>query len=239
MALDKKDKDLLAFKAAKTPVEKRKYADKLVRANIALIRKLVYKYSRHLPLGVDEEDAMQAGMIGFLRTLEKTDPARKFSTLCAYWIRYEIGRMANKSRCLLLPNMCSLPYSKLKWAEDFYTQHGRHPTAKEMDVTQYKYDKWREATQMPPGPSLDAQQAGKRSLHEILVSDDVTPDAALDHRELLHAVAELPLLERRIIEMTFLQDRPAEEVAEELGVSEEAVVQVQDTAMELLRDALE
>jgi len=70
--------------------------------------------------------------------------------------------------------------------------------------------------------------------------DLAEPDADLDQRILLfQLVGRLPEIQRRVIELRYIEDRSLLEVAQALGKTEGAVKQLQRRALENLRAELE
>src|SRR5215467_1250810 len=129
MALDHSDPDFLAYKKAKKPERRRYYADKLLRANMPLVTQLVRKYSRYAPPEAEQDDLMQAGMIAFIRTLEKfdLDRGRKFATLLGHWVRFEVSKVVDKLPTIYRPRGSGMPYRTMRKQEAFQAQHGREP----------------------------------------------------------------------------------------------------------------
>lgn len=70
----------------------------------------------------------------------------------------------------------------------------------------------------------------------------VAPDEALEVREmhgyLRDAVASLPTKHSIVVRKTYLEDVPAQDVAEELGISVSRVSQLRTEALEMLRDGI-
>ncbi len=66
--------------------------NRLVEANLGLVRSIAYRFSRKV--GVDLDDLVQAGSVGLMRAAEKFDPDRgfRFSTYASYWIERAISR---------------------------------------------------------------------------------------------------------------------------------------------------
>jgi RNA polymerase sigma factor for flagellar operon FliA len=70
----------------------------------------------------------------------------------------------------------------------------------------------------------------------------IAPDEALEMREmhgyLRDAVAALPAKHSLVVQKTYLEDVPAQEVADELGISVSRVSQLRTEALEMLRDGI-
>jgi RNA polymerase sigma-70 factor (ECF subfamily) len=70
--------------------------------------------------------------------------------------------------------------------------------------------------------------------------DLAEPDAHLERRAMLFLLVErLPDIQRRVIELRYIEERSLVEVAQELGKTEGAVKQLQRRALENLRAELE
>lgn len=82
------------------------------------------------------------------------------------------------------------------------------------------------------------EKAGRESAQ--LPPEVAEPDADLERRILLFQLVDrLPEVQRRVIELRYLEDRSLLEVAEALGKTEGAVKQLQRRALENLRAELE
>ena len=70
--------------------------------------------------------------------------------------------------------------------------------------------------------------------------EKAAPDPDLERRAMLFQLVErLPLAQRRVIELRYLEQRSLLEIAEALGKTEGAVKQLQRRALEVLREAWE
>lgn len=82
------------------------------------------------------------------------------------------------------------------------------------------------------------EKAGRESCDPPAEAPD--PDTDLEQRAMLfQAVERLPDVQRRVIELRYVEDRSLLEVAEALGKTEGAVKQLQKRALERLRAELE
>lgn len=80
--------------------------EKLVEANVDLVRGRAHAFKSRYPGAPDVEDLIQEGMTGLMTAVYKYDPSKgnKFSTVAYYWIVQAIGRGTNKTgRLVRLP----------------------------------------------------------------------------------------------------------------------------------------
>ena len=80
------------------------------------------------------------------------------------------------------------------------------------------------------------------SFESLISEDDSSPESAIIDRErqayLTDAVAALPDRLRHVVVGYFFEERPMEELARELGVTESRISQLRAEALELLRDGI-
>jgi DNA-directed RNA polymerase specialized sigma subunit len=91
-----------------------------------------------------EEDAMQAALIGFLRALEKWDPAKGAWITCMFmWCRREVQDAQSDEPIVYRPQGVGKPYKIYRAEEAFYAREGRDATAKDLGASNAQLDKWR------------------------------------------------------------------------------------------------
>lgn len=107
---------------APAPVRRRglRARDRMASANLRLVVAVSKRYqplirSKGLPL----EDALQEGVIGLMRGVEKFDPARgyKFSTYAYWWARQGIARWVHTAGAIRTPQHAAERLVKLSAAE--------------------------------------------------------------------------------------------------------------------------
>ena len=79
------------------------YRNKLIEHNLRLVITVANHYSDK---GLELEDLIQEGILGFIRAIEKFDPneGTKLGTYAVWWIRQKITRaLSNKTRMIRLP----------------------------------------------------------------------------------------------------------------------------------------
>jgi RNA polymerase primary sigma factor len=80
-----------------------RYRNKIIEHNLKLVLNIANKYSNK---GLPFDDLFQAGIIGFIRAIDKYDPSEsaKLSTYAVWWIRQKITReLSTDARMIRLP----------------------------------------------------------------------------------------------------------------------------------------
>lgn len=221
----------------------------LINANLRLVISIARRYqNRGLSIG----DLVQNGNVGLIRAVEKFDYRLgfKFSTYATPWIRQAIARgIAEQGKALRTPSSVFEAASKLRSTGRRLTQElGREPSdaelASALNITLERISELRLSEQ--DAISLDQPVGENESSNlEDFVSDDdertqplalVWEDALGD--ELQDALATLPARERAIIQWRYgIDTEPLtlEQCAQQLNISRQRVLQLQDQAMRYLR----
>lgn len=239
-----------------TQIQRRQDArarQKMLKANLRLVVSIAKRY---VPADDPELllDLIQEGNIGLMRAVDRFRPEcnTRFSTYGVYWIRQAILRTLKARRIVRLPeSMVDRVLAMQRRRGELYQSLGRTPTDIELAADLGIDLKSLRLLEESAGDvvSLDQAVRGKNAesetqLHEIIEDVDApTPDQAIRSVMVQHgvrqAVASLPARERRVIELRFgLQDgmpRTLEAVGKEFGISRERVRQLQQSALQRLR----
>jgi RNA polymerase nonessential primary-like sigma factor len=228
--------------------------NRLVECNLRLVVRIARRYQRQhtLPL----LDLIEEGNLGLIRAAELFDPARgfRFSTYATWWIREGIERgIMSQSRVVRLPihiikNLSAVLRSSRQIAQTMQGDPRVEEVAQVMGKSvAYVKDCLQQdrrvvsldaPSRWEGGPSLaqtlvDADQAG---LETSLEEQDV-------QRQIQRALLRLDIRHRTVLIRRFGMDGEEGEtlsaISKELGVSHERVRQLQEEALELLRQYTE
>ncbi|MDH3602701.1 MAG: RNA polymerase sigma factor RpoD/SigA [Candidatus Tectomicrobia bacterium] len=220
----------------------------MMRANLRLV---IHVANRYRGRGVAFPDLIQEGNLGLMRALDKFEARRglKFITYAYWWVRQAIGRaIINQYRTVRVPNHVVERKHKLHTAEErLWSQSGRPPTVDELSTalgwTTQDIEELNRVTQ----PMLQLHQPGAADgspLEEALADEQVDkPEQLMAISQLQGRVASclasLSDREASILRLRygFESDRPhtLQEIGAMFGLSRERIRQIEQTALEKLR----
>jgi RNA polymerase sigma factor (sigma-70 family) len=224
----------------------------LVDAFAPLIANVARAYSRRG--AIDRDELMQQGVVGLLRALERYDPSfgTPFWAYASWWVRQAMQQMVSELvGPVVLSDRAQRALSRLRAARHAYLQeHKTEPTNTELAAV----------AELDEGhvDRLMAAGSSSRSLEERIgdtdggcLGDLVADPRAEDDFECVPrrtAAEQVPALLARLNarERFVLGDRyglngkvrTLREIGDDLGVSAERVRQIEQCALETLRDAV-
>ncbi len=226
---------------------------KLIKSNLRLVVKISHDFKG---LGLPLLDLISEGNIGLMRAVDKFDPARgaKLSSYAAWWIKQSMRRaLANQAKTIRTPSQAIQKIGKILVAEKTLTEKlGREPT--EMEIAAETKFSVRTIKNLRHGKtttiSLHAPiQHGEDGEFREIIPDDKTPapDELIQDEEILSYVLKLTEQlddrEKEILTLRFgLEDnepKTLEEVSQSIGRTRERVRQIQNQALDKLRQKLE
>ncbi|GAC1319532.1 MAG: FliA/WhiG family RNA polymerase sigma factor [Acidimicrobiales bacterium] len=226
--------------------EQRCREDELVRRHLRLVGYAVSDLATKVPKHVSRSDLTSAGMEGLAQAARSFDPARgiAFDRYAATRIR---GALLDELRRRDWASRSVRARARQVGAvtDALTTRLGRIPTdgevaqAAAMDrsaVSAVQADVYRAVVL-----NYEALVTGVDSEGDVPAATD-TPDGVLIDRErkayLLDSVGALPERLRRVVIGYFFEERPMQELADELGVTESRISQMRAEALSLLRDGM-
>jgi RNA polymerase primary sigma factor len=229
-----------------------KAREKMIKANLRLVIKIAQNYTNY---GVPLQDLISEGNMGLMKAVERFDPQKggKVSTYAAWWIKQCIKRaLANQGKTIRLPIHMVDKISKFrKIAISLTEELGREPTDEEMraetGLPMQKLNLLKRAAMRPT--SLDAPLGEEDSANfaEIIGDEQaVNPFEALAeknmHRQLDGLLEVLNERETKIIHARFgisgQKPMTLEEVGQEFGITRERIRQIQNIALDKMRESL-
>ena len=239
--------------AAKIKRGDKKARDLMIRANLRLVVKIAHDYSR---FGLPLLDLISEGNIGLMKAVERFDPKKggKLSTYAAWWIKQAIKRaLANQSKTIRLPAHLVDKISKMRRAEyKLADELGRDPTQEELAIelgtTVRVIAHWQTVSLKPS--SLDAPIGDDESSQfGEIVGDEraVNPYNDINDRQLKDEMESLldrlDDREREILKYRYglqgVQEETLEDVGKRFRITRERVRQIQNVALEKLRDMMQ
>jgi RNA polymerase primary sigma factor len=228
--------------------------ERMIKANLRLVVKIARDYEG---LGLPLLDLINEGNIGLMKGVERFNPAKgaKLSTYASWWIKQSIMRaLANQSKTIRLPIHVVDKVAHIRRAEArLHDALDREPTdeelAAELGMNPKRLRQYRQAAKAPV--SLDAPLGSEdesNSVSEIVADTNATAPfekVLLENdTEMLKEVFEtLSPREKTVLTMRYgLGDqtpKTLEEIGGKFGVTRERVRQIQNEALQKLREKVE
>ena len=218
----------------------------LVRENLALVDYAVSQLAGRLPRHVPRDELVSAAMAGLAQAARSFDPARdtRFDAYASARIR---GALLDelRSRDWASRSVRSRARKMLAAHDELTNALGRTPTTEEVAE---KLGVAKGAVEALTGDvhrsvvlNYDSVIADSAA-DTLLPSDNESPDVVLLERErrsyLIDAVAALPDRLRHVVVGYFFEERPMQDLADELGVSPSRISQMRAEAVAMLKDGI-
>jgi RNA polymerase nonessential primary-like sigma factor len=222
---------------------------KMIQSNLRLVVSIGKHYINR---GLSFSDIIEEGNIGLIRAVEKFEYQRgfRFSTYACWWIKQSIERaIANQAAIIRLPvHIAELTYAYSRTGRKLTQQLGRDPSSEEVaKKMRISVDRVRALSQVTRETcSLDTfiDSEGEDTLKEMIRDDNASSPSSssetyLQNRHLFEWLAELPPVERSVIEMRYgLSKRTPitlKSIGKQFGITRERVRQIERQAITRLR----
>jgi len=245
----KEEKDLAKGIEAQDDNSKKK----LIQSNLRLVVSIAKKYIGRTPY-LTFLDLIQEGNLGLFKAVQKYDWRKgfRFSTYATWWIRQSITRaIADQARTVRLPVHIVESLSKYnKIKRRLLQELGREPMAEEIAVEMTEEaDKIKKLEQMAQGVISLEQPIGtdeKEGTLEEFIEDKKTispmdsTSMSILKEQIIEIFEDLTPREQKILKLRFGLDgdvpHTLEEVGKEFGVTRERVRQIQQRAIEKIKE---
>jgi RNA polymerase primary sigma factor len=230
--------------------------DEFVRANLRLVVTMARRYDRG---GMPLADLIQEGNLGLMHAVSRFDYRRglRFSTYACWWIRHAIGRaLADKARAVRIPvHMLEAQQQLEKVRQALVGELGRPPTPQELAkaarVPLAKLNQMHRYIMGQP-MSLDrpVHDDDDRSFGDTMADPDSEEHSPADNlttqtltsqiKRLLHFLSpiEADVLTKRF-GLGDDEERTFREIGDQYHLSRERIRQIQNSALDKLKRALE
>ncbi|HTR52120.1 MAG TPA: sigma-70 family RNA polymerase sigma factor [Kofleriaceae bacterium] len=230
--------------------------DEFVRANLRLVVTMARRYDRG---GMPLADLIQEGNLGLMHAVARFDYRRglRFSTYACWWIRHAIGRaLADKARAVRIPvHMLEAQQQLEKVRQQLVGELGRPPTPQELAkaarVPLAKLNQMHRYIMGQP-MSLDrpVHDDDDRSFGDTMADPDSEEHSPADNlttqtltsqvKRLMHHLSpiEADVLTKRF-GLGDDEERTFREIGDQYHLSRERIRQIQNSALDKLKRALE
>lgn len=199
------------------------------------LKPLVSAYARRMAYRVEEEeDYLQAGMIGLLKAARRFDPGRgvKFTTFALAWIEGEMRLYRRRTQSVLKVSRSLMEQSRelASRRENLFQALQREPSvseiAEEMGIASEEVALIMESS-LPPSAFDEEEAAAGEGIDE--------QEKLLERIALQESMVKLTPLERRLITLRYFNELTQAEIAGCLTLSQRQVSRLEKRTLKRLR----
>jgi len=224
--------------------------DQIVLENLSLVRAIAIRVHENLPVHVDLDDLIHAGVLGLFDAVEKYDSAKNvaFQSYAKHRIK---GAILDSLRQLDWASRDLRKRQKQADAatRDLAAQLGRAPAEHEMAQKMgVSLDRWRRMSMElrnvgPVQPLAPRPEQERDRTEEFAATPDYQPDRMCEQKQLRHtlerAIGTLPERYQKVVFLYYTNELTMKEIGDVLGVNESRVSQIHKTALKKMAVALE
>jgi RNA polymerase sigma factor FliA len=227
----------------------RETRDQVVLEHLPLVKAIAIRVHENLPVHVDLDDLIHAGVLGLFDAVTRYDPDK--NVLFHAYAKHRIkGAILDSLRQL---DWASRDVRKRQKQVDAATRElsmklGRQPAESEVaEKMGIDLDRWhrmamefRTAGMVSTTPPPDAESDRTQ---EFAAKPEWEPDRMCAQRQLqttlARAIQTLPIRYQRVVALYYTKEMTMKEIGEVLGVNESRVSQIHKTALRRMADALQ
>jgi RNA polymerase sigma factor for flagellar operon FliA len=222
--------------------------DRAVIENLGLVRAISLRVYESLPVNVDLEDLIHAGVLGLIDAVQKFDATRNvsFQNYAKHRIK---GAILDSLRDLDWASRDVRRRQKRveEITRDISTRLGRAPSESEIaEQLGVSVDRWRKmAMELNTGVSTPPrfQDEDRNPVEDVPAEPDLRPDRMCERKELRvaldGAIQTLPERYRRVVALYYTNEMTMKEIGDVMGVNESRVSQMHKLALKKMAAALE
>jgi RNA polymerase sigma factor for flagellar operon FliA len=223
--------------------------DQVVLEHLPLVRAIAIRVHENLPVHVDLDDLVHAGVLGLFDAVEKYDDSKNvaFQSYAKHRIK---GAILDSLRQL---DWASRDLRKRQKQADATTRDlaarlGRNPTESEMAREMgMSLERWRrtvmELRTVGPAPANAHSDHERDCTQEFAATPDFQPDHMCERKQLratlARAIGRLPERYQKVVFLYYTNDMTMKEIGEILGVNESRISQIHKTALRRMAVTLE
>ena len=227
----------------------RRDRDAMILAHVQLVRLIASRIARRLPAHVDAEELSSVGMLGLIDAVDRFDAARGTPFKAYAEIRIRGAIIDSLRQADWVPLVVRRKVARIeRTRETLRRASGRDPSRAEMaaaiGISPEAYDDLLGHSVVHHLISLDAedsQQTGTSPADRIANATAHVLDAWVaeeGQRSIDRAIQHLPEMERKVLQLYYVNGLKYREIGLELGVCESRVCQLRGQAIGRLRKAV-
>lgn len=222
--------------------------NEIVLEHLPLVRAIAFRVYESLPVRVDLDDLVHAGVLGLVDAVTKYDSDKNvaFQSYAKHRIK---GAILDSLRQLDWASRDLRQRQKRVEAltRDLTAKLGRNPNESEMaQAMGVSLERWRHmASEMRTMGLVRVGSSADPDDHapELAARPDSRPDRICERRELqstlARAIEKLPARYQKVVFLYYTNDMTMKEIGEAIGVNESRVSQIHKTALKKMATALQ
>jgi len=227
----------------------RQERDQIVLEHLPLVKAIAIRVHENLPVHVDLDDLIHAGVMGLFDAVEKYDAAKNvaFHSYAKHRIK---GAILDSLRQLDWASRDLRRRQKQVEAitRDLSSQLGRAPQENEVaERMGVGMERWRrmqmELRTIGLVSATPSGEGDRDRTQEFAATDDYQPDRMCERRQmqvkLAQAIGSLPERYQKVVHLYYTNDLTMKEIGQVLGVNESRVSQIHKTALKRMAGVLE
>jgi RNA polymerase sigma factor FliA len=221
--------------------------DQIVLENLPLVKAIAIRVHESLPVHVDLDDLVHAGVLGLFDAVAKYDDAKKVA-FPAYAKHRIKGAILDSLRQLDWASRDLRRRQKQveAAARDLTARLGRAPNENEMaDAIGVSAERWRQlmAEMRNMGLTPSHSSPAPETAEEVPARPDYRPDRMCEQRQLsstlARAIGTLPERYQKVVFLYYTNEMTMKEIGDAIGVNESRVSQIHKLALKKMAVALE